>query len=938
MGRKRKWTTLISVILVMLLALGLTPSRVYGDTESIDSQDEAVEFAGKNETEYVIENISQEVLDDAEEFVPEEILQTSNEEQLIIEINEEQIASGSFPEEEELELEKPALTEPTVGIVPLGVYGNPPSSIVARVTLYPPSYGRSITNPANFGYFGNEWYDIRNNGFTASYNHVEIISGYSGNDWLYGAYGTAENNAAFTPNNTVICIDAGDTPPSPGGNNTRDVTMNYIQDITYSGQQYYLYWGAVTFNYETLYSYGNGPQRMGTFIALPKEFGDPVVVMAYKQDEITRGAYGQDDPMGSRLEGAQFTVRFWENQYYDSVTQAEAVSNPTRTWVIETLAGGAATLLQALPGSDALYLTADGDPTLPLGTVIIQETVAPDGYLLPNPNIPSVQQIRYDSTLNIVIAYNPIVVIEQPRIVEVEKYDAVAGIPLDGAEYRLMRESALGAGDWTQLYGTKITGVDGKANWSPVPSGSYRIVEVTPPTGYQLPSAAGDSDYQSFIIDISDLNQQTTVTFNNYAKPEINVLKIDADTTAPIEDTEFTLYVYPGITIENGNVIGDTTSIHQDNTTWAAVGTTVTDADGKLVFPELPFGYYMLRETRANPAYASYEELGGVPRFITIDKNYTGEIQVFEDELIRISVEVYKKTIRLTSSALDSGNLGNARNVGIEEYTYSIGARSTSNVAMDEFVIVDDLTGVTNLGYRLTKLWTGTSPAGLDYDGMVAVLYRTNMTSANEQPSYGYNPLSANPTNPNNQSQTGLYSNASGWRIWAEGISVTDSVLLYASVLGLQENEYITGLMFVYGGVDIGFYTGAGFDIRSEPNTIRSGDQSNIFGDATALDWMYSVVATQSLRPIMGGSETIMRGSVQALGSRNGVLTDSDYDAVETRVIEPFALSYPSIPYYVPKTGDSWFLYGLSPALIVLGLTLLAFKRKKGQGRVAYDG
>jgi len=81
-----------------------------------------------------------------------------------------------------------------------------------------------------------------------------------------------------------------------------------------------------------------------------------------------------------------------------------------------------------------------------------------------------------------------------------------------------------------------------------------------------------------------------------------------------------------------------------------------------------------------------------------------------------------------------------------------------------------------------------------------------------------------------------------------------------------------------------------------------------------------------------------MRGSVQALGSRNGVLTDSDYDAVETRVIEPFALSYPSIPYYVPKTGDSWFLYGLSPALIVLGLTLLAFKRKKGQGRVAYDG
>ena len=947
MGRKRRWTAITSVVLAAVLTLGLAPSLVYGDTEGVSDQDKAAEWQLQPELESVAEDTGQEPIEGAVEVETETLTQSSDEEQSIQETNENQTTESDSSSEEEPVFVGSALNEPTAGIMPLGVWGSPPSSIVARVTLYPPPYGRSVTNPSNFGYFGNEWYYIRNNGFTPAYNTVEIISGYAGNDWLYGAYGTAENNAAFSSNNTVICIDAGDTPPSPGGNNTRDITMNYIRETTYNGQQYYLYWGAVAFNFEVTYSYGNGPQRMGTFVALPKEFGDPVRMVAQKLDSITGEPFGQDDPNGGRLAGAQFTIRFWENLYFDTVEQAEANGAPTKKWVVETAANGRATLSDLLPGSDLLYTDNYGDPYLPLGTIVIHETKAPDGYLLPNPNTSTIQQIRYDSYLNQVIAYNPIIVMEQPRIVEVEKYDAVAGVPLLGAEYMLMRESALGTGDWMQLYGTKTTGADGKVNWSPVPSGSYKIVEVTPPTGYQLPSEGGDIDYQAFVIDADDPTQLTTVVFRNYAKPDIDVLKIDADTLNPIEDTEFTLYFYSSVNVENGYVTSNIAQIGSDNPAWVQLGSAATDADGKLVFSGLPYGYYMIRETRPNVDYASYEETGGLPRFIKIDRTYTGELQVFEDELIRIGVEVYKKTIRVTSSALDGTEHDAVNNVGQEEYHYNLGARSTSAVYVDEFIITDDLTMVTSLGYRMTTLWTGTSPAGLDFDDKVTVLYRTNMTSINEVPVFTYDVMAANPHNPNNPNNQMLYSQVGGWRIWAEALSTTSATRLDVSSLGLADGEYIIGLMFVYGGVQPGFFVGSGYSRYVEANTLRSGTQVNDHSLASSYyDWMYAVVATEALTPVdEAGMETIMRGSVTADVSRNTVLTDSDYDEVQTRVIEPFSYAlrfrgyvsqgggtkYPSLP----KTGDTLVSPTMAFVLAIAGTVSLYAGRRKRKEVVA---
>lgn len=90
-----------------------------------------------------------------------------------------------------------------------------------------------------------------------------------------------------------------------------------------------------------------------------------------------------DMPEGSAsLDGAEYTVRYYDG-LYDSAAAAETSGEPTRTWVVKTNEDGRANLLKEEQVSgDELYYDSAGNPTLPLGTYLIQETKAPEGYLL----------------------------------------------------------------------------------------------------------------------------------------------------------------------------------------------------------------------------------------------------------------------------------------------------------------------------------------------------------------------------------------------------------------------------------------------------------------------------------------------------------------------------------------------------------------------------
>lgn len=108
---------------------------------------------------------------------------------------------------------------------------------------------------------------------------------------------------------------------------------------------------------------------------------------------------GEASPLGKgTLAGAEYTVRYYAGQYDENNLPSVA----TRTWVFKTDSNGKAFLDEDyLVSGDELYLTSGGVATLPLGTVSIQETKAPTGYLLSDTKA-SVQHITSAGTLETV--------------------------------------------------------------------------------------------------------------------------------------------------------------------------------------------------------------------------------------------------------------------------------------------------------------------------------------------------------------------------------------------------------------------------------------------------------------------------------------------------------------------------------------------------------
>lgn len=107
---------------------------------------------------------------------------------------------------------------------------------------------------------------------------------------------------------------------------------------------------------------------------------DPVGVLLKKQDAKTGQAT-------TRLAGAEFTLKFYAGTYK---TEAELKGVPaTRSWVIKTNEKGRATLDKdfLVSGDDFYYSSSENKmPCLPLGTITIQESKAPENYEL-NPNL-----------------------------------------------------------------------------------------------------------------------------------------------------------------------------------------------------------------------------------------------------------------------------------------------------------------------------------------------------------------------------------------------------------------------------------------------------------------------------------------------------------------------------------------------------------------------
>ena len=200
---------------------------------------------------------------------------------------------------------------------------------------------------------------------------------------------------------------------------------------------------------------------------------DPIYILLQKKDAVT----GQTTNMAN----AEFTVSYYKGYYY---TEGELSGiEPERKWVLKTDGRGHTYLdedyrAESDFGEAFYYVPNSSTPTLPLGTVTIQETKAPTGYKI-NPEL-FIRQIKVDEATGSITTFNEIEVPE-PR-------DTVYG---NLTIYKTADDSKRGANTakdvWFNVKSddgvtdenivTKSKGIDGAATLSDLPvykaSGEY---------------------------------------------------------------------------------------------------------------------------------------------------------------------------------------------------------------------------------------------------------------------------------------------------------------------------------------------------------------------------------------------------------------------------------------------------------------------------------
>ena len=214
------------------------------------------------------------------------------------------------------------------------------------------------------------------------------------------------------------------------------------------------------------------------------------------------------------LEGAEFTVKYYAGQY----TTDTLPTTPTRTWILKTVQAASGNYRAYLDNEhfvsgDPFYLDG-GIPTLPLGTITVEETKAPEGYTLENKTLSAGGQevangialfniTENDQHIAAVVGGNEYTVVEGVLRggLEIQKKDAATNENVGIAVFEIINKNnfdvvardadgnVLGTAEAGQALNYAIT-TDANGYWKSsdnfLPVGDYELVEVAAPAGYYL--------------------------------------------------------------------------------------------------------------------------------------------------------------------------------------------------------------------------------------------------------------------------------------------------------------------------------------------------------------------------------------------------------------------------------------------------------------------
>lgn len=370
----------------------------------------------------------------------------------------------------------------------------------------------------------------------------------------------------------------------------------------------------------------SGSKAVGSYTDKPKV--DPVSILLRKVDADT----GNASPQGNgTLADAHFIFKFYAGEYADGVNPADLGAVPTRTWVMKTNSNGYTKLSNDFKVSgDEFWLDSRGNPTLPSGTLTIQETKAPVGYKI---NLELFIRKISPGNSEGVSTYNEPIIKEDSLNFVIKKVQSGTSTLIPNAKFR----HTLPDGTTEELQ----TGSNGEVVIRGLTQGIHKIVEFEAPEGYEVNKnefvfeVKSDntinviSNTTNMGMSYSEFEGDGILTVNDDVKPfSIRLTKVN-DKGAVLEGAEFTLY--------------------SDSACNNAIETQVSDGNGNLKFLNLkPGTKYYMKETKAPEGYRIPVDIFGRVHVYEIYVESTPVNNVFD-----YYIDGVKYTVNDTDSSKD---------------------------------------------------------------------------------------------------------------------------------------------------------------------------------------------------------------------------------------------------------------------------------------------
>ena len=336
---------------------------------------------------------------------------------------------------------------------------------------------------------------------------------------------------------------------------------------------------------------------------------DPISLVLSKR---TADGHGSGN---TRLEGAEYTVK-----YYDTISDtdpAQSGSTAKYTWVFKTDEKGRIQLTPdyLLSGSDGLITNFAYSYTIPIGTITIQETKAPEGYLLNDTVYVAKTDIVNGTvrTTNLPTDDNAAQETPYEGTISIQKFlggGSTVKTSEPDAEFEIYLTSA-GSYDAAPEESRQTITTD---------ANGYAITKRLPYGTYTVHQTKGNNKYY-FVDDMEITISENNANYHKILEDSpiefyIKMVKKDADTgnTVNVAGTTFELYD------ENGSKISFNTMTSSGMQT---IDSFTTDENGCVYTTEkLLKGNYTLVETKAPDGYV----LDSTPvQFTVSEDTYTAD-------------------------------------------------------------------------------------------------------------------------------------------------------------------------------------------------------------------------------------------------------------------------------------------------------------------------